>query len=250
MTTNARNYRKNPHAANWLMTFHTAGGANYRPEATEDEAVSFVTGTPAPASKPLHTSGRTEFGVSTIEIEGYPVKVGGAYVTEKQAKWIIDIATTREAPAGRTAESVLIRLEQGFAKAAGTAFITSYKDLPKLADAPAGLVSKVEKFHSATPVVPAGRYALVHAEGIKFYRVTKGKGRWEGRTFVEAQASDDHYPIRNPESRNLILAAIAEDRLAAEQLYGRELGKCSRCGRTLTDETSRAYGIGPECRKK
>jgi superfamily II DNA or RNA helicase len=31
--------------------------------------------------------------------------------------------------------------------------------------------------------------------------------------------------------------------------YGRELGRCGRCGRELTDETSRAIGIGPICRE-
>lgn len=33
-------------------------------------------------------------------------------------------------------------------------------------------------------------------------------------------------------------------------LFGIELGRCCRCGRELTDETSRALGIGPECRSK
>lgn len=32
-------------------------------------------------------------------------------------------------------------------------------------------------------------------------------------------------------------------------LYGREKGQCCRCGRELTDERSRHYGIGPECEK-
>jgi len=33
-------------------------------------------------------------------------------------------------------------------------------------------------------------------------------------------------------------------------LYGTELGECGVCGRTLTDEKSRAYGIGPVCRER
>ncbi len=33
----------------------------------------------------------------------------------------------------------------------------------------------------------------------------------------------------------------------AAQVYGQELGHCGRCGRTLTNDASRALGIGPEC---
>jgi uncharacterized protein DUF6011 len=32
--------------------------------------------------------------------------------------------------------------------------------------------------------------------------------------------------------------------------YGQELGECGHCGRTLTDEASRAAGIGPVCASK
>lgn len=31
--------------------------------------------------------------------------------------------------------------------------------------------------------------------------------------------------------------------------FGREIGSCGHCGRTLTNDESRAYGIGPVCRK-
>jgi Family of unknown function (DUF6011) len=48
-----------------------------------------------------------------------------------------------------------------------------------------------------------------------------------------------------------MLAKIVMD--GAEQAskrYGRELGNCGRCGRTLTDDASRAAGIGPVCASK
>jgi hypothetical protein len=32
--------------------------------------------------------------------------------------------------------------------------------------------------------------------------------------------------------------------------YGRELKHCGLCGRTLTNDASRAIGIGPECAAK
>lgn len=34
------------------------------------------------------------------------------------------------------------------------------------------------------------------------------------------------------------------------KLFGLLIGACGICGKTLTDEVSRAYGIGPECQKK
>lgn len=100
-----------------------------------------------------------------------------------------------------------------------------------------------------TVEVEAGRYAIVdEADGrIRFFVVDRPtEGRWIGRTFVSEQASDEKYPVRGPR-RNEILAAIAVDAEGALRRYGVELGRCGVCGRTLTDETSRAAGIGPDC---
>jgi hypothetical protein len=101
--------------------------------------------------------------------------------------------------------------------------------------------------------VPAGRYAIRSADTgtVRFYRVDKPtKGRWAGRTFVKVQASDDLFPIYGARERAEVLRAIAADVRAASVLYGRELGRCGVCGRTLTDEQSRAEGIGPVCASK
>lgn len=46
-----------------------------------------------------------------------------------------------------------------------------------------------------------------------------------------------------------IIAGWSEEELkAAQVLFGREIGRCGVCGKTLTDETSRRLGIGPVCR--
>ncbi len=55
--------------------------------------------------------------------------------------------------------------------------------------------------------------------------------------------------IKGVEPRNLILTAIANDPDALAR-FGQELGKCGKCGRDLTDEESRAIGIGPVCREQ
>lgn len=99
------------------------------------------------------------------------------------------------------------------------------------------------------PGVEAGRYAIERDGVLKFYRVDRPtEGRWAGYTFVHVYASDETYPIRDRASRTSILEQIADDPDAMAR-YGRELGVCGKCGRTLTDETSRALGIGPVCRE-
>jgi uncharacterized protein DUF6011 len=273
------------HSASFLQTFHSAKTAAQRTEEsqtaiptdhmdTDPAALAFVKGRPSTFAQsgrilPPGVSAGVTFiqptdGSYFCEINGHKVRCGGPFVSEKQAKWIIDIATTRVLPVGATAESVLVRLEQGFAKFSGSQFITTYKDLPRAtaemaeAIAPGASTEEirtntvVEKFHSGTPQVPAGRYALRGEDDVvKFYRFDKPtEGKWAGYTFLKAQSSDDLYPIRNQAEKNRILAAIAEDILGAEQLYGQELGKCSRCGRTLTDETSRKRGMGLDCWNK
>lgn len=93
---------------------------------------------------------------------------------------------------------------------------------------------------------PEGRYALRVAGVVRFYRVKYG--RKPGIVFLDAQASDDHWPIRALKERSRIYAAIAADLDGARQLYARKLGRCYICGKTLTDELSRKLGVGPVCR--
>lgn len=96
--------------------------------------------------------------------------------------------------------------------------------------------------------VPDGRYAIELEGAIKFYRVRKvTSGPWSGRTFVDQQASDETFPVRFAAQRAKILTAIAADVKAAAIRYGRELGQCSQCGRTLTNPESIQLGIGPIC---
>ena len=97
---------------------------------------------------------------------------------------------------------------------------------------------------------PMPQYYAIVEDGItKFFRVKAGTkpGWW----WIDAQASDDFHPIKNVARKNEILRAIvAAGPEASMRLYGQQLGSCGRCHRTLTDETSRANGIGPECEGK
>ena len=100
--------------------------------------------------------------------------------------------------------------------------------------------------------VPAGRYAVTGNDNqtvfVKVDRPTEGQ--WAGRIFVKIQAGDDlHRTSRT--TADALLGKIAADGVQAAMLrYGREIGSCGHCGRTLTNEESRAAGIGPVCRDK
>jgi hypothetical protein len=53
-------------------------------------------------------------------------------------------------------------------------------------------------------------------------------------------------PIDGEFAFELVTRALVNPAGAALR-YARELGRCSRCNRHLTDEASRARGLGPEC---
>jgi hypothetical protein len=94
--------------------------------------------------------------------------------------------------------------------------------------------------------VATGRYAIPGDDGaLRFYSVKRDEERVA--VWVDVWASDARYPIRAIPQRVEILKAIAADPDAGPR-FGREIGRCYVCGRTLTDETSRALGIGPICR--
>lgn len=104
--------------------------------------------------------------------------------------------------------------------------------------------------HSTIPVGSRGygHYALVVDGETKFFRVDRPtKGKWTGKTFLKVQAGDDFHKVVNSAG---ILNRLVNEHAQAAAFYGAEIGHCSRCNRTLTDATSRALGIGPDCRAK
>lgn len=103
-----------------------------------------------------------------------------------------------------------------------------------------------------------GFYAATLDGVTKFFKIdVVAEGKWEGWVFVKIQASDDLHRQGSQKpgqayrgSSQDYLAEIARDEQAAMELYGREIGRCGHCGRTLTNEESRARGIGPVCAEK
>jgi hypothetical protein len=207
----------------------------------EDAALAFVTETPA-VPEP-----KAEEGATTLE----QVRTGGSFISEPQAKWILDILAKRELPEV-TVKSTRVRLAQGLAKFAGIQFITNYKSAPLKAQPVAPKTAPAAAVETPSAEVPDGRYAIQMDDQDKphFYSVKHG---WKpGVIFVDEQASDDRYPVRNRAARERILAEIAKGPEAAGLAYARLLGRCRRCDRTLTDHNNPyfAMGLGPECGKK
>lgn len=104
-------------------------------------------------------------------------------------------------------------------------------------------------------VVPAGRYAIDTQDGalneIAFYKVDRPTtGRWAGYVFVKRMIGGNPDVAVKGAAAQTVLAAIAADAKGAAVRYGKEIGECGRCGIELTNDESRAYGIGPDCRKK
>ena len=110
--------------------------------------------------------------------------------------------------------------------------------------------------------VPTGYYAVRgdELEPLRFVRITLPRtGRWVGYRKIATQHGDEYLaaavqrpngtlvPIRS-EIVDLLILIIADPEEAA-LAYALEIGACCRCSKTLTDERSRWYGIGPECEK-
>ena len=107
-----------------------------------------------------------------------------------------------------------------------------------------------------------GRYATKHKddEGHKFLVVERPKsGKRAGQLIVKSQHSEAYKPcviiypngsIWIADARidmNLLLACA--DPMTSMVKYAELMRRCGKCGKKLTDERSRWYGIGPECEK-
>lgn len=133
---------------------------------------------------------------------------------------------------------------------AASRWISKALTLPKVAAAQVGSVANLIQ------TVPEGRYAIdwPNAEGVttlQFFHVDKPtEGRWAGFTFVKRRVSDETYPVKGHQKALIIAAIAAAPPQQAAIRFGQEIGVCGVCGKTLTNEISRAYGIGPVCRER
>lgn len=114
--------------------------------------------------------------------------------------------------------------------------------------------------HKAQPAQPAnfkaipqGYYATKSATGNNdldfwFVRVAES-GKWQGWRFVRRVIGGRSPEVVHSSTGIAALHAILDAGTeAAGMLFAQELGRCRKCGRDLTDDTSRQLGIGPVCR--
>lgn len=122
---------------------------------------------------------------------------------------------------------------------------TAHVYAPSLPSKPVPPVVLPEKGYFAVEV-PINGVAIM-----RFYRVTERMNQWKNakiRTFLR-QSGDNWVPI-DPMERQIAAAIINAAPILAKEAYGKLIGSCGNCGKSLTDPESRARGIGPECMKR
>lgn len=107
------------------------------------------------------------------------------------------------------------------------------------------------------PTIAAGYFAIPSLTGnqdLDFFQIdTPTEGNWEGFLFVKRVLGGGHDSVRTERVQRataeqvlmVLLPPFAQQ--AAKERFGQEIGRCGCCGRTLTNDESRARGIGPDC---
>lgn len=230
MRTIERNYRKNPHTANFLMTFHQA--AYGLPSEIDDN--------------------RAERDLAAQDLlDTIPVDVVVDRRSEAQTRYMENLVrevADLDAAAGEQARTYTDGMTEHGKWTPGRAGNASVWITRLIAKRDALKASAPQAPAAPAATVEDGRYAVEEDGTLKFFKVKNG--RRAGFVFLDIQASDEWHSVRNLGRIRSVLALIAQDPHAAMVRYGHELGECGRCGRTLTDEASRAAGIGPVCQGK
>jgi isocitrate/isopropylmalate dehydrogenase len=107
--------------------------------------------------------------------------------------------------------------------------------------------------HCNLKAIVQGYYATKSATGnndLDFWFVrVQTEGRYAGfRSVSRVLGGRGTQRIHNGEQMTALRAILAAGTEAAGMLFAQELGRCRKCGRDLTDDTSRQLGIGPVCR--
>jgi hypothetical protein len=166
-------------------------------------------------------------------------------VTPPMARFIRDLLNSRVVPADAKAHltAQVVEGHETLGKDKGHQAIDWLKKQP--------YVTKTVQAPAERPTfnVPDGRYALDSISGkneIVFYRVTKNRGFYN----VSMQISDNWVKVDWTKAQSVLRRIENAGWKDAMLRYGRELEHCGHCGKALTDDESRARGIGPVCLAK
>ena len=200
---------------------------------------------------------------------------GEAPATDSQVSYVESLIATRDLSTltGKTAERVQVvskaiaaaasylngergatlnrHLARPFTKRGASNLIELLKDLPEAAQT----APVPAEDYPAAEIVPAGCYALetvgTAVNGTVFYKVDRPEtGKWAGHVFVKRLEGDQEIRVRRDQVGGILARIASVGALEASQAYGRLIGECGVCHATLTNDESRAYGVGPVCRKK
>lgn len=99
--------------------------------------------------------------------------------------------------------------------------------------------------------VPAGRYAVTVNGELWFVKVDRPtEGKWAGRVFVKRQNGGELTRLYTNVQRRVLNNIATQGPATCAAEFGHKIGRCGVCNTPLTNEESRAYGIGPVCRTK
>lgn len=161
--------------------------------------------------------------------------------TDRQVAYIVDLLRRIGEFDARHANHLWATLKETDAKTGLTVTMAS--------DVITTLREKLEALREHTAVtVPEGRYAVDTEEGhLAFYRVVVHES---GRVSVYVFASDAQHKLPEQTAQSVLRKINSAGVQQALERFGRELGICGMCGRSLTDAESRAQGMGPVCAAK
>lgn len=182
------------------------------------------------------------------------IKSGDQPATEKQINFLNKLLDER--PEFRSVENLHVEVVEKMGKREISKWIEKALDKPKetksskSSDGLNEILKDVEDCYVALPSKSGNN-------DLDFIRIGTNQGKMDasrkGWRRVQ-RIIGGHAPIsmRIGEAvtyAKIIAAMSLTDLKAAQVLFGREIGQCGVCGRSLTDEESRAQGIGPVCRE-
>jgi hypothetical protein len=153
-----------------------------------------------------------------------------------------------------------LRRERGMPEVDSLPFADVDKTLADLKATP--IPVKAAKPAADSPDVPPGYYALSTSEGARnslaFYNVRPRNNRGYinvnqvigGESDSETVRGQRMYGVPGLAILRRLAAMTDDERHAANRLFSSELGRCRKCARLLTQDHTRAAGIGDKCASK
>lgn len=183
-----------------------------------------------------------------------PIRPAEVMISGKQLNYIGDLGGDKQYARTLTrkqASEYISQLQRGI----GVNLPTSTPQVQQPSKDP-----KQQMLESLIDGLPDGRYATRadESEAFTFFRIKRHtRGRLNGCLTVQTQHSErlmqagvrwnsGFWTWTKPSVIESVLMACIDPKQAAYN-YAKALNRCGVCGKDLTDERSRWYGIGPDC---